>query len=146
MVALSESFKKICLKRPLVVNSRWRHIRLAIKERYLGTHASQIQSYYGTLWGSHARCFRIHHEKLRETPPGGKIMMTSCTPCNKTSLSRKTSIPNKKFVWNTISKSWSHFQNSSWKIAVISPGVEITMTSYPACNKSTLSQKPCICR
>jgi len=30
---------------------RWRHIRLAIKPRYLGNHASQIKSYYWTLLG-----------------------------------------------------------------------------------------------
>jgi len=29
---------KNCLKRPLAEKSRWRHIRLAIKPRYLGNH------------------------------------------------------------------------------------------------------------
>jgi len=36
----------------LAEKSRWRHIWLAIKPRYLGNHASQIQSCYGTLSGS----------------------------------------------------------------------------------------------
>jgi len=54
--------------------SRWRHIRLAIKPRYFGNHASHIKSYYGTLLGSHSRSFRIRHEKVR----------TCSDPCRKT--------------------------------------------------------------
>jgi len=53
------------------------------------------KSYYGTLSGSHARSFRIPHEKSPEAPPGGEITMTSCPACNKTSLSRKPNIPDK---------------------------------------------------
>jgi len=45
MVALSESVMKNHLKRPLAEKSRLRHIRLAIKPRYLGNHASQLKSY-----------------------------------------------------------------------------------------------------
>jgi len=33
---------------------------------------------------------------------------------------------------------------SLFKIAWSAPGGEITMTSYPACNKTSLSRKPCI--
>jgi len=83
MVALPESIMKIRRKRPLAEKSRWRHIRLAIKPRYLRNHASQIQSCYGTLSGSFGRSFRIRHEKSRETPPGGQIMMTSYLACKK---------------------------------------------------------------
>jgi len=43
MVALSESVTKNRLKRNLVEDLRWPHIRLAIKPRYLGNHASQIK-------------------------------------------------------------------------------------------------------
>jgi len=43
MVALLESVVKNRLKRPLVEKSRWRHIQLAIKPRYLGNSASQIK-------------------------------------------------------------------------------------------------------
>jgi len=50
---------------------------MAIKPRYLGNHASQIKSYYGSLSASHGRCFRIPHEKSPEARPGGEIMMTS---------------------------------------------------------------------
>jgi len=103
---------------------RWRHIRHAIKPRSLGNHASQIKSYYGSLSGSHARFFRIRHEKLPEAPHGGEITMTSCPACNisypacnKTrSLSRKPCIPDKKLIWNAIRKAWSLFQNPSWKV------------------------------
>jgi len=40
-----------------------RHFRLAIKPRYLGNHAPQMKSYYGTLSRSHARSFKVRHEK-----------------------------------------------------------------------------------
>jgi len=121
MVALSESVMKICLKRPLAEKSWWRHIRFAIKPRYLGYHASQIKSYYRTLSGSHGRFFRIRPKKSPEAPLSGEITMTSCPPCNKTSLSRKPCIPDIKLIWNTMRKSWSHFQKPSWKIALSAP-------------------------
>jgi len=53
------------------------------------------KSYSGTLSGSHDRSFTIRHEKLPEAPPSGEITMTSYPVSNKTSLSRKPSIPNK---------------------------------------------------
>jgi len=40
MIALSQSVMKKCVKRPLVVKTPWRHIRLAKKPRYFGNHAS----------------------------------------------------------------------------------------------------------
>jgi len=107
MVALPESILKNHLKRPLAEKLRWRPIRLAIKPRYLGNHASQIKSYYGTLSGSHSRSFRICHEKSPEAPPGGEITMTSYPPCNKTSLSPKPCIAHKMLLWITITKIWS---------------------------------------
>jgi len=48
-LALSETVMKNCLKRPLAEKSRWCQFRLAMKPRYLGNHASQIKSYYGSL-------------------------------------------------------------------------------------------------
>jgi len=42
MLALSESVMKNRLKRPLAKKQRGRHIRLAIKPRYLGIYATQI--------------------------------------------------------------------------------------------------------
>jgi len=107
---------KIRLKCPLAEKSRWRHIRLAIKPGYLGNHASQIKSYYGTLSGSHGRSFRFRHENLPEAPPSEEITMTPYLACNETSLSRKPCITNKKFLWITIRKSCSLFQNASWII------------------------------
>jgi len=86
-VALSDSVNKTCVKTPLVEKSRWHHIRLAVKPRYLGNHASQIKSYNGTLSGNHGRSFRIRHEKLPEVPPSGKITMTSYPACTKIVIS-----------------------------------------------------------
>jgi len=106
---------------PLASKSRWRLIRLAIKARYLGNHASQIKSYYWSLSGTNGRSFRIHHKKSPEAPPGGEIMMTSHPAGNKISLYRKPCIPDKKLLWNTMRKSWSLFQNPSWKIAWSAP-------------------------
>jgi len=101
--------------------SWWRHIRLAIKHRYLGNHASHTKSYYRTLSGSHGHSFRIRHKNSPEAPPGGGLTMTSYPVGNKTSLSRKPCIADKKLLWNAIRKSWSLLQNSSWKIAWNAP-------------------------
>jgi len=69
--------------------------------------------------------------------------MTSYPVGNKTSLSRKPYIPDKKLQWNAIRKSWSLFQNPSWKIAWSAP-LRRTMTSYSACNITLLPRKPYI--
>jgi len=90
---------------PLAKKSRWRHIRFAIKLRYLRNHALQIKSYYWSLSGSYGHAFRIRHEKLREAPPGGGLTITSYPVGNTTSLSRKPYIANKKLLWNAIMKS-----------------------------------------
>jgi len=100
IVALSASIMKNRVKHPLAEKSWWRHIRLVIKLRYIRNHASQIKSYYGTLWGSHGRSFRIHHE----APSGGEITMTWYLICSKSSL---PCIPDEKLSWITIRKSWS---------------------------------------
>jgi len=139
--SLSDSVNKICVKRRLAEKSRWRHIPLAIKPRYLGNDAPQMKSYYGTLPGSHGRSFRIRQVKLPESTPGGKITMTSYSACNKTLISRKPYIADKKLLWTTIRKSWSLLQNPSWKITW-SGG--LTMTSYPVVKKTSLSRNPCI--
>jgi len=77
---------KNCLKRPLADKSWWSHIRLAIKPRYLGNLTPQMKSYYGSLSGSHARSFRIRHEKSREAPSGGGLTITSYPVGNTTSV------------------------------------------------------------
>jgi len=62
------------------------------------------------LWnasGSHGSSYRIRHGKLPETPPSGGLTMTSCPVGNKTSLSQKPCIADKKLLWITIMKSWS---------------------------------------
>jgi len=109
------------LEAHLAEKSPWRHIRLAIKPRYLGNNASQMKSYYWTLSGSQARSFRIRREKLPKAPPGEEITMTFYPVGNKTSLYRKPCITHKKLLWITIRKSWSLFQNPSWKITWRAP-------------------------
>jgi len=96
-----------CVKRRLAETSRWRHIRLAIKPRYLGNQASQIKSYYGTISGNHGRSFRIRHLKVRAAHPVGWLMMTSYPAWNKTSSSRKRCILDKTLQWISTRKSWS---------------------------------------
>jgi len=86
----------------------------AIKPRYLRNHTSQIKSYYGTLLGSDGHSFRIRHENVRAAPPGRRLRTTSVG--NKTSLSQKPSIADKKLLRNAIRKSWLLFQNLSCKI------------------------------
>jgi len=73
------------LKCSLAEKSRWRHIRLSIKPRYLGNHASHTKSWYGALSVSHGRFFRIRNKRLPEAPPGGEITITWCLTCNKNS-------------------------------------------------------------
>jgi len=104
MVTLSEIVMKNRIKRPLADKSRWRHIPLEIKPRNLGNYASQKKSYFGTLSGSHGRSFKIPHEKSSEAPPGGEITMTSYLVVDKTSLSWKPCIPDKRLYG---SLSWS---------------------------------------
>jgi len=70
--------------------------------------------------------------------------MTSYPVCNKTSLSRIPCMVTKKLLWNAMRKSWSLFQNPSCKIAWSAPWQRIMMTSYPACNNTSLSRKPYI--
>jgi len=136
MVALSESVKKNLLKHPLADKSRWRHILLAIKPRYLRNHASQIKSYYGTLSGSHGRFFRIRHKKLRAVPPSGEIPMTSYPVGNETSLSRKPCIPDEKLLWNAIRKSWSLFLNFATMMVALSESIIKICLKRPLAKKS----------
>jgi len=80
-----------------------------------------IKIYYGMLWGSHGRSFRIHRGISLETLPSGEITMTSYPVCNKTSSSLKPCIPGEKLLWNAIRKSRSLFHNPSWNIAWSAP-------------------------
>jgi len=128
LVAPSESVMKNRLKRPLAAKPWWRHIRLAIKPRHLGNHASQIKRYYGSPSRSHYRSFRIHHEKSREAPPGGEIMITSYSIGNKTSSSRKPCIQIKSYYW-TLSRSHGRsFRIRHEKVRVAPPGGGLMMT------------------
>jgi len=79
--------------------------------------ASQIKRFYETLLGSHVRSFRIRPQIMRAAPPDGGLTMTSYPVGNKTSLSRKPYIADKKLQWNAVRKSWSLFRNPSCEIA-----------------------------
>jgi len=70
--------------------------------------------------------------------------MTSYPACNKTSLSWKPYFTDKSY-YGTLSGSHSRsFRIRYVKYREAPTGGEIMMTSYPACNKTSLSRKPCI--
>jgi len=144
MIAHSETVIKNGLKRPLAEKSRWRHIRLAIKPRNLGNHASQIKSYYWTLSGSHGRTFRIRHEKSREAPPGVEITMTSYPACNKSTSLGNHASQIKSYYWSLSGSNGHSFRIHHKKSPEAPSGGEIMMTSYTAGNKTSLYRKPCI--
>jgi len=96
---------------------RWRYIRLAIKLRYLGNHASQIKSYYTTLSGSHGRSFKIRHKKSPEAPLADKSRWCHIRLAIKPRYLGNHASQVKKLLWNAIRKSWSLFQNASRKIS-----------------------------
>jgi len=56
---------------------------------------------------SHGCSFRMRHEKSREARSSGGLTMTSYIACNKTSVSQKSCIADKKLLFNTSMKSWS---------------------------------------
>jgi len=119
MVVLSQYVMKNHLKRTMAEKLRWRHIRWAIKPRYLGNHASEIKQ---ILWNAISVSWSLFQNvswKSPDAPPSGEITMTSYPACNKTSLSRKPSIADKKLLWITIMKSWSlsnfYLKNSKYK-------------------------------
>jgi len=91
--------------------------------------------YHRTLLVRHGRPFRIRHDYSREAQPGGGLTTTSYPVGNKTSLSRKPCIEDKKLLWNVIRKSWSLFKNQAWKVREAPSGEGQTMTSYPVAIK-----------
>jgi len=181
MVTLSESVIKNCLKRPLAEKSWWRHIRLAIKPRYLGNHASQIKSYYRTLSGSHGRSFRIcvlgmtlncihtdwcpwHDVKLHPhfivtgsflywcvmRPASQRFFIHNCIHHRILIISNLvTFLGTNSLSVLMCSKAVNQSINQSFRIChkkspEAPPSGEIMMTSYPPCNQTSLSRKPCI--
>jgi len=114
------------------------------KPRYLGNHTSQIKSYYGSLSGSHARSFRIHHEKSPKTPPSGEITMTSYLVGNKPRYLGNHASQIKRFYGTLPGSHGRSFRIRHVKSPVAPSGGEMTMTLYPACNKTSLSRKPYI--
>jgi len=122
--------------RPIAEKSRCRHIRLAIKPRYLGNHASQIKSNFGILLRSHGRSFRFRHENLPEAPPSVEITMTVYPACNETSLSRKSMHPRQKVSMGRYQGSPGRsFRFRHENLPEAPPIVQLTMTSYPVAMK-----------
>jgi len=142
-VVLSDSVNKTCVKRPLAEKSRWRHFPLAIKPRYLENHASQIKSYYGTLWRSHDRSFRIRHEKSPKAPLVEKSrwrhIRLAIKPCY---------IGNHASQIKSYNGTLSGSQGCSFiirheKSFEVPPGLGLAITSYPVGYTTSLSRKPC---
>jgi len=120
VVAISQFVMNNFLKRPLAEKSRWRNIRLAIKPRYLGNHAFQIKSYYGTLSRSLGRTFSIHREKSREAPPGVEITMTSYPACNKDAARwTRTVVLLKLNPTSKTGSAWDQLKTARWRGAPI---------------------------
>jgi len=133
-----------------------------MKPCYLGNYASEIKSYWGTLSRSIGRSFKISHKNSPGAPPCREIMMTSVikhrVKCPLAAKSRwrhiRLSIKLRclgnyasqinsyyKILWGSNSCS---FRISHEKSPDAPPSEEITMTSYPVCNETSLSRKPCI--
>jgi len=144
ILKLESSVNKPCLKRPLADNSRWRHIRRATKPRFLGNHASQIKSYYGTLSGSHGRSFRIRQKNLLKRSLAKKSRWRHIRLAMKPRyLGYRAS--EMKSYYGTVSVSYGRsFRISHEKLPEAPLSGENTMTSYPIGNKISLSRKPCI--
>jgi len=106
MVALSESVMWNIVNQPLAEKSRWRHIRLALKPRYLGNRASKIRNCNVTLLGSRGRSSRIGHEHVSATPPGGGLTMMWYLVGIKTSLFWKHT-SQLKSCWSLTLSIWS---------------------------------------
>jgi len=125
--------------------SRWCHIQLAIKPHYLLNHASQIKK---LLWN-----FIRKSWPLFENPS----WKSACSaPWFEDWRWRHIRLAIElHYLGNHASriKSYSaslsgsqgrYFRIRNEKSREALPGGEITMTSYPACNKTSLSRKPCI--
>jgi len=92
-------------------------------------------------WG---RSLRFRQQNLCETPPSGESIMTSNPFGNKTSLSRKSCIPDKSYYGTLIGSHGRSFRIRHENSPEAPLGGEITMTSYPVGNKTSLTRKPCI--
>jgi len=106
-VVLTDSVSETCVKRPLAYISRWRHNRLAknldiseIMHRRKNVTMERHQEVMVALSKS-----VMKNRVLR--PPGGEITTLKYPVGNKTSLSRKPCIADKKLLWNAIRKSRS---------------------------------------
>jgi len=70
--------------------------------------------------------------------------MTSYPACIKTSLSGKPCITDESYYGTLSASHGRSFRFRHENLPETLPSVEITMTSYPACNETSLSRNPCI--
>jgi len=120
------------------VISDWQ-LNLVISETI---HADK--SYYGSLSRSHGRPFRICHEKSREAPPGGEILMTSYTLAIKPRYLGNNASQIKSYYVTLSGSHGRSFRIRHKKLRLAPSGGEVMLTSYPVCNKTSLSRKPCV--
>jgi len=126
---------KIRRKRPLAKKSRWRHILLTIKLRYLGNHASQIKNYFGSLSGSHARFWECVLNQHLKCPWAKKSWCRHIWLAIKPYYLRNHA-SQKKSCYGTLSGSYGRSSSIRHKKSrEAPPGGQITMTSYPVCKK-----------
>jgi len=137
MVRLSESVMKNCRKCPLAEKSRWRHIHLAIKPLYLGSHAWKVT---------------MEHNQGVMVPLSESVMKNRLKrPLAEKSRWRHIRLAIKpRYLGNHASQMKSYYRTLSGshgrsfrirhkKFPEAPSSIEITMTSYPPCNKIALS-------
>jgi len=146
MVALSESVTKIRVERPQAEKSWWRHIRFGNETSFSRKPCiADKKLLWNAIWKSWSLLQNPSWIIAWNAPLAAKSRWRHIRlACNKTSLSRKPCIPDQDLLWNAIGKSWSLFQNPSWKSREAPPGGGLTKTSCPVGNKTSLSRKPCI--
>jgi len=126
------------------VHCLWRHIRLAMKPCYPGSHASQIKIYNGTLQRSHGPSFRIRHEKRLKRPLAEKSGWRHIRLSLKPRYLGNYASQIKSYSGTLIGSHGRPFRIRYDNLPDALPSGETTMTSYPPCNKTSLSRKPCI--
>jgi len=144
MVALSQSLMKMYVQRPPGKGLTMTSYPPCNKSSLSRKPRTSMKSYYGTLSGNHGLSFRILHEK------GVKRILAEDLRWHHIRLSI---IP--RFLGKHTSQMKSNYgklsesHDRSFRIRHVKqraapPGGGQTMTSYPVCNTTSLSRKPCL--
>jgi len=144
MVALSESVMKNRVKRPLPAKSRWRHIRVSIKPRYLGNHASQIKV---TMEHNQEVMVALSESVMKnrvKRPLASKSRWRLIWLAIKARYLGNHVLQIKSYFWSLSGSNGHSFRIHHKKSPEAPPDGEIMMTSYPAGNKTSLYLKPSI--